>query len=56
MKNLNLKKLLLMLAVVIIVQNGVIIASNVNGNTGSSSDEYGIAPCSDLPVIDESYN
>ncbi len=56
MKNLNLKKLLLMLAVVIIVQNGVIIASNVNGNTGSSSDEYGIAPCSDIPDLDDTYD
>lgn len=56
MKNSNLKKILMMLALVIIVQNGAIIVSNTDGNTGSYSEDGGVAPCSDQPDIDENYD
>lgn len=56
MKNSNFKKILMMLALVIIVQNGAIIVSNTDGNTGSYSEDGGVAPCSDVPDITENYN
>lgn len=56
MKHFNFKKILMMLALVIIVQNGTIIVANTNGNTDSYSEDGDAAPCSDLPDIDESYN
>lgn len=56
MKNLNFKKILMTLALIIIVQNGAIIVSNTDGNTGSYSDDGGIAPCSDQPLLDENYD
>lgn len=56
MKNFNFKKILMMLALVIIVQNSTIIVSNTDGNTGSYTDEGGATPCSDQPDINESYN
>lgn len=56
MKKFNCKKILMTLALVIIIQNGAIIVTNTDGNTGSYSEDGGIAPCSDLPDIDESYN
>ncbi|MDE5697465.1 MAG: hypothetical protein K2I96_08670 [Lachnospiraceae bacterium] len=56
MKNFKFKKILMMLALVIIVQNGTIIVSNTDGNTGSYTDEGGAAPCSDVPDFDENYD
>lgn len=56
MKKFNYKKILMTLALVIIIQNGAIIVTNTDGNTGSYSEDSGIAPYSDLPDIDESYN
>ncbi len=56
MKNSTFKKILMMLALVVIVQNGALIAVNTDGNTGSYSEEGGAAPCSDLPDIDENYD
>ena len=52
MKNFKFKKILMMLALVIIVQNGAVIVSSTVGNNGSYSDE-GAAPCSDLPPLDD---
>lgn len=49
MKHFNLKKLLLTLALVIIVQNGTVIVYNTAESTESYSGEEGIAPCSDRP-------
>ena len=43
----------MMLALVIIVQNGAVIVSNTVGDNGSYSDEGGTAPCSDLPPLDD---
>lgn len=56
MKHFNFKKILMMLALVIIVQNGTIIVSNTDGDTGSYSNEGDVAPCSDRPEIDDSYD
>ncbi len=56
MKNFKFKQILMMLALVIIVQNGVVIVSNTGENNGSYSEEGGTAPCSDLPDITESYD
>jgi hypothetical protein len=56
MKNFKFKKILMMLALVIIVQNGAVIVSSTVGDNGSYSDEGGAAPCSDLPPIDDSYD
>ena len=44
------------LALVIIIQNGAIIVTNTDGNTGSYSEDGGIAPCSDVPDFDENYD
>lgn len=56
MKNFNCKKILMTLALVIIIQNGAIIVTNTDGNAGSYSEDGGIAPCSDRPDFDESYD
>lgn len=56
MKHFNFTKILMMLALVIIVQNGTMIVTDTDGNAGSYSDEGGAAPCSDLPDITENYN
>ena len=55
MKHFNFKKILT-LALVIIVQNGTIIITDIDGNAGSYSDEGGAAPCSDRPDLDDSYD
>ncbi len=52
MKHFNLKKIAMMLALVLIIQNGAVIVSG----TGSGSQDGGVAPCSDQPSITESYN
>lgn len=56
MKHFNFKNILMMLALVIIVQNGTIIVTNTVGNTGSYSEDGGVAPCSDIPDLDEDYD
>lgn len=53
MKNSCFKKMLMMLALVIVIQNGAIIVSNADN---SYSDDSGIAPCSDVPDFDEDYD
>ncbi len=53
MKHFNLKKLLLTLALVIIVQNGAVIVYNTAEGTGAYSEESGIAPCSDRPLTND---
>lgn len=56
MKHFNFKKILMMLALVIIVQNGTIIVANTDGNTDFYSQDGGAAPCSDVPEFDEDYD
>lgn len=56
MKHFNFKKILMMLALVVVVENGAVIASNVDGNADAYTEDGGIAPCSDLPPYDENYN
>lgn len=56
MKHFNIQKIFVMLAVVVVVVNGTVIASNMNGNTGSYTEDGGAAPCSDLPSWDEDYD
>ena len=56
MKHFNFTKILMMLALVIIVQNGTMIVTATDGNAGSYSDEGGAAPCSDIPDLDDSYD
>ena len=56
MKHFNFKKMLMMLALVVVVENGAVIASNVDGNTDAYTEDGGVAPCSDRPDISESYN
>lgn len=53
MKHFNIKKLLLTLALVIIVQNGTVIVYNTAEDTGAYSEEDGIAPCSDRPLSED---
>ena len=53
MKHFNLKKLMMMLALIIIVQNGAVIANNTAEGTGSYTEEEGVAPCSDQPLTDD---
>lgn len=53
MKIFNLRKLLAMLAIVIIVQNGTVIVYNTVEGTGAYSEEEGVAPCSDLPYSND---
>lgn len=56
MKHFNFKKVLMMLALVVIVENGAVVASNVGGNTDSYTEDGGAAPCSDRPDISETYD
>lgn len=48
MKMSNFKKLLFTLALVIVVQNGVVIAANQPEETYAG--EESVSPCSDLPI------
>lgn len=50
MKMSNFKKLLFTLALVIVVQNGVVIAANQPEETYAG--EESVSPCSDLPLKD----
>lgn len=52
MKHFNLKKLVSMLAIIIIVQNGAVVVYNTE-DTGSYTEEEGISPCSDQPYPDD---
>lgn len=56
MKHFNFKKILMMLALVIIVQNGAVVVVNTNGDADSYSEDAGVAPCSDLPSLDDDYD
>lgn len=53
MKHFNIRKMLLTLALVIIVQNGTVIVYNTAEDTGAYSEEDGIAPCSDRPCEED---
>lgn len=55
MKHFNLRKIAMMLALVIIIQNGVIIIQDTTDDTGSYSEDGEAAPLSDLPYIDDDY-
>lgn len=51
MKHFNFRRLLAMLALVIIVQNGTVMIYNTAEDAGSYSQDQGIAPCSsDQPL------
>ena len=56
MKRLNVKKILMTLAVIIIVQNASIIAPVTAPETGVPSEDGGAAPRSDVPLFDEDYD
>ena len=56
MKHFNFKKILMMLALVVVVENGAVIASNVDGNADAYTEDGGIAPCSDVPLLDDTYD
>lgn len=56
MKHFNFKKILLLLALVALVENGAVITSNAAENGNSYSEDGGIAPCSDVPIFDEGYD
>lgn len=56
MKHFNFKKILMMLALVIVVENGTVIIPDTDGDTGSYSEDGGAAPCSDVPDFDENYD
>lgn len=47
MKNFKPRKLLLMLALVFFIQNGVIVLPNVPGDDYSEGET--VSPCSDIP-------
>lgn len=55
MKHFNLRKLISMLAIIIIIQNGAIIVYNTADGTGSYTEDNGVAPCSDLPVPNDNH-
>lgn len=56
MKHFNFKKVLLLLALVALVENGAVITSNAAETGNSYSEDGGIAPCSDMPALDENYD
>lgn len=56
MKHINFKKVLMMFALVAIVENGAVITADAATDTGSYSEDGGVAPCSDRPEITESYD
>lgn len=55
MKHFNFGKWLMMLALVIIVQNGSIIVHNTAGDAGSNSGNGEISTYSDMPCTDDCY-
>ncbi len=56
MKKFNFRKLLSMLAIIIVIQNGSVIVYNTAADTGSCTEESGIAPCSDQPVTNDNHS
>lgn len=56
MKHFNFRKLLSMLAIIIIIQNGAVVVYNTADDTGSYTEEDGIAPCSDQPLLDDNHS
>lgn len=50
MKNLNLKKLLLTLALIFFLQNGTIVVPDMTENTYSGEEL--VSPCNDAPSKD----
>ena len=56
MKHFNFRKLLSMLAIIIIIQNGAVVVYNTTDDTGSYTEENGAAPCSDRPVPDDNHS
>lgn len=56
MKHLNFTKWLLMLTLVILIQNGTVIAYNVAEGSDACSDEGGISTLSDKPYLDDNYS
>lgn len=55
MKRFNAGKWLLMLALVIVIQNGTVIVYNTTGEAGDSN-EGGISTLSDKPYLDDNYS
>ena len=55
MKNFKFKKLLVLFAIIIFIQNGAIIVENT-GNGAETGAEDGVAPCSDFPGQDARYS
>lgn len=53
MKHFNFRKLMMLFALLIIVQNGVIIVQNTDGDTGAYSEEGQASPLSDHPYPDD---
>lgn len=49
----NFKKLVSMLALIIVVQNGAVIVYNTAQDNGSYTEDEGISPCSDQPYPDD---
>lgn len=55
MKNSKLRRFLVLFALVIIIQNGTIIVQNT-GNNAETVTEEGVAPCSDFPGYEDSFD
>jgi hypothetical protein len=53
MKNSKLRRFLVLFALVIIIQNGTIIVQNTGNGAETGT---GVAPCSDFPGHDDSYD
>lgn len=56
MKKFNFRKLLSVLAIIIVIQNGSVIVYNTAADTDSCTEESGIAPCSDQPVTNDNHS
>lgn len=55
MKNIKFKKLLVLFAIIIFIQNGAIIVENT-GNGIETGSEDDVAPCSDFPGYEDSFD
>ena len=56
MKHFNFRKLLSMLAIIIMIQNGAVVVYNTADDTGSYPEENSAAPCSDQPVTNDNHS
>lgn len=56
MKRFNFGKWFLILALVILIQNGTVIVYNVAEGSDTCSDEGGISTLSDKPYLDDNYS